>query len=157
MVYPAQQNHLVTGLISNLIPNGITILQYVDDTILCMKNDEEKARNIKLLLYMYEQMGGLKINFEKSEVLLIGGDNEIALRYADFFNCQIGLFPIRYLGAPITASRLHVVDWARMEEKAAKKLDIWHGNSLSIAGRTTLINSSLINTTICSCFCCLRL
>jgi hypothetical protein len=40
------------------------------------------------------------------------------------------------------------VDWARMEEKVAKKIDIWQGNSLSIAGRTTLINSSLINTTI---------
>jgi hypothetical protein len=35
-----------------------------------------------------------------------------------------------------------------MEEKSYKKLDIWQGNSLSIAGRTTLINSSLINSTI---------
>jgi hypothetical protein len=35
-----------------------------------------------------------------------------------------------------------------MEEKALKKLDMWQGNSLSMAGRTTLINSSLINTTI---------
>jgi hypothetical protein len=25
----------------------------------------------------------------------------------------------------------------KMEEKAAKKLDIWQGNSLSIGGRTT--------------------
>jgi hypothetical protein len=148
MVYMAQQNQLVTGLITNLIPNGLAILQYADDTILGMENDEEKARNIKLLLYMYEQMVGLKINFEKSEVLVVGGDNEIALSYAYLFNCWIGLFHIRYLGVPIAASRLHVVDWARMEEKVAKKIDIWQGNSLSIAGRTTLINSSLINTTI---------
>jgi hypothetical protein len=35
-----------------------------------------------------------------------------------------------------------------MEEKALKKLDMWQENSLSMAGRTTLINSSLINTTI---------
>jgi hypothetical protein len=83
----AQQNQLVTGLITNLIPNGIAILQYADDTILGMENDEEKARNIKLLLYMYEQMAGLKINFEKSEVLVVGGDNEIALSYAYLFNC----------------------------------------------------------------------
>jgi hypothetical protein len=40
------------------------------------------------------------------------------------------------------------VDWPRMEEKALKKLDMWQENSLSMAGRTTLINSSLINTTI---------
>jgi hypothetical protein len=96
-----------------------------------------------------KQMSGLKINFEKSEIILIGGDNELAVRYAELFNCQIGFFPLRYLGVPIVApSRLHVVDWAKMEEKSAKKLDVWQGNSLSIAGRTTLINSSLVNSTI---------
>jgi hypothetical protein len=44
---------------------------------------------------------------------------------------------MKYLGVPISASRLHVVDWAKMEEKPAKKLDVWQGNSLSIAERTT--------------------
>jgi hypothetical protein len=28
----------------------------------------DKVRNVKLLLYMFEQMAGLKINFEKCEV-----------------------------------------------------------------------------------------
>jgi hypothetical protein len=31
-------------------------------------------------------MVGLKINFEKSELLLIKGDNDMALTYADIFN-----------------------------------------------------------------------
>jgi hypothetical protein len=44
---------------------------------------------VKLLLYIYEQMSGLKINFEKSEIILIGDDNELAVRYAELFNCQI--------------------------------------------------------------------
>jgi hypothetical protein len=55
---------------------------------------------------------------------------------------------LRYLGVPIAPSRLHVVDWVKMEKKSAKKLDVWQGNSLSIAGRATLINSSLVNSTI---------
>jgi hypothetical protein len=54
MVCAAQANNLVTGLVDNLIPKGVAILQYADDTILCLQADEEKARNIKLLLYMYE-------------------------------------------------------------------------------------------------------
>jgi hypothetical protein len=57
-------------------------------------------------------------------------------------------FPIKYLEVPISANKLHVEDWAKMEVKSYKKLDIWQGNPLSIAGRTTLINSSLINSTI---------
>jgi hypothetical protein len=39
----------------------------VDATILSLTNEIEKARNIKLLVYIYEQMLGSKINFEKSE------------------------------------------------------------------------------------------
>jgi hypothetical protein len=139
---------LVTSLVANLIPKGIAILQYADDTILCLDEEEDKARNVKLLLYMFEQMAGLKINFEKSEIMMVSGDNNVTLIYANYFNCQIGLFPLKYLGVSIAASRLDVVDWAKMEEKSVKKLDIWQGNSLSIAGRTTLINSSLINSTI---------
>jgi hypothetical protein len=138
----------VTSLVANLIPKGIAILQYADDTILCLDEEEDKARNVKLLLYMFEQMAGLKINFEKSEIMMVSGDNNVTLIYANYFNCQIGLFPLKYLGVSIAASRLDVVDWAKMEEKSVKKLDIWQGNSLSIAGRTTLINSSLINSTI---------
>jgi hypothetical protein len=60
---------------------------------MCLENDVEKARNVNLLLYIYEQMSGLKINFEKSEVLLIGGDNNLALEYPDIFNWKRGMPP----------------------------------------------------------------
>jgi hypothetical protein len=70
---------------------------------------------------MFEQLSGLKINFDKSEVLLIGGDNDISLQYAEIFNCNISLFPLRYLGVPISAGRLHVIDSIKLEEKATKK------------------------------------
>jgi hypothetical protein len=50
MVKKAQSNQLITGLASNIIPNGIAILQYADDTIVCLKNDMVGARNMKLSL-----------------------------------------------------------------------------------------------------------
>jgi putative cell wall-binding protein len=55
-------------------------------------------------------MFSLKINFEKSAVILVGGDNSLSLEYADTFNCQIGIFLVRYLGVPISSGRLHAVD-----------------------------------------------
>jgi hypothetical protein len=55
-------------------------------------------------------MSGLKINFEKSEVLLLCGDDELALKYAEIFNCNIGCFPQKYLGVPISAGPLHMID-----------------------------------------------
>ena len=61
---------------------------------------------MKLLLYMYELMAGLKINFSKSEILTIKDEEGWDRKYADIFNCQLGTFPIRYLGVPISPSRL---------------------------------------------------
>lgn len=39
-------------------------------------------------------------------------------------------------------------DWLPLTEKSAKKLDIWKGGLMSIAGRSTLISSSLNNSAI---------
>jgi hypothetical protein len=33
---------------------------------------------------------------------------------AEIFNCQIGSFPLRYLGVPIASGRLHVPDWVKV-------------------------------------------
>jgi hypothetical protein len=48
----------------------------------------------------------------------------LAAEYAAIFNCQLGLFPIKYLGVPLSPSRLHVIDWTKLEEigKEAKYL-----------------------------------
>jgi hypothetical protein len=54
MVASVQQNSLVNGLAENLVDNGVAIL-------------------------LFEQMSGLKINFDKSEIVLVGGDNHLAI------------------------------------------------------------------------------
>lgn len=56
MVHKDQGNCLITGLCDHIIPSRIIILQYVDDTIMCIKNDLEKAMHLKLVLYLYELM-----------------------------------------------------------------------------------------------------
>lgn len=95
----------------------MAILQYANDTILCLKHDVEGARNVKLLLYLYEMMAGLKINFNKSEVVMLNDENNLAQVFAEIFNCQIGYFPIKYLGVPVSPSRLHLIDWLPLLEK----------------------------------------
>ena len=148
LVRQAQRIGLITGLASNLIHHGVAILQYADDTIVCLEENIDIARNMKLLLYIYELMSGLKINFTKSEVIMINGDSNLESQYADLFDCQIGHFPIKYLGVPVSTCRLHVKDWTMLEERNEKKLAIWKGKSLSIAVRTTLIDSSLSSSFI---------
>jgi hypothetical protein len=62
----------VEGVIPHLVDGGLYILQYADDTILFMKHDIEKARNLKLILSAFEQLLGLKSNFHKSELFCFG-------------------------------------------------------------------------------------
>ena len=65
MVRHAQRNGMITRLSDNLIPQGVAILQYADDTIICLKENVDNARNMKLLLYTFELISGLKINFSR--------------------------------------------------------------------------------------------
>lgn len=71
----AQNSGQIAGLIPHLIDKGVAMLQYVDDTIMFIHDDLDSAKNLNLLLYMFEQMSGLKIKFLKSEVLMVLHDD----------------------------------------------------------------------------------
>jgi hypothetical protein len=68
----AKSEGQIKGVIPNLIDDGLSILQYVDYTMLFMEHNIDEARNIKLLLSAFEKMSGLKINFHKSEIFCFG-------------------------------------------------------------------------------------
>ena len=52
---------------------------------------------------------------------------------------------MKYLGVPVSQSRIHIKDWLHLEEKNAKRLDTSKGGTMSIAGRNTLMNSTITN------------
>jgi hypothetical protein len=131
------------GLVPHLIENGVAILQYADDTILLIQEELTQVTHLKMILYMFEAMSGLKINFDKSEIMIVLEDQEKRLLYAKMFGCQIGDWPAKYLGVPVSGSRILVKDEKPLTDKLQKKLDGWVGNSSSIGGRWTLIQSSL--------------
>ena len=101
---------------------------------MCFEHDKEATVNLKLLLYLFELMSVLKINFLKSEVLCIGGDDEILDFYSELFNCQIGHFPMKYLGVPVSYSTLHAIDLDFVDDKFLKCCETWIGNAASSGG-----------------------
>ena len=68
----AAKQNLISGLMLQVVDGGIISLQYVDDTLLFLKNNMEKANNLKWLLICFEQMSGMKINYDKSDLLMVG-------------------------------------------------------------------------------------
>ena len=81
--------------------DGLSILQYADDTILVLDHDIEQAKNMKLLLSVFEHMSGLKMNFHKSEIFCYGQAKEFEEEYIELFGCNAGQYPFRYLGIPM--------------------------------------------------------
>jgi hypothetical protein len=57
--------------------------------------------NLKLILLSFEMMSGLKINFARSEVIVVGTTHPEQVRIADLLNCKLGKIPISYLGLPV--------------------------------------------------------
>ena len=83
LINRAKADGQITGIVPHLIDGGLSILQYADDTVLFMEHDLEKARNLKLLLYAFEQLSGLKINFHKSELYCFGKAREFEQEYTE--------------------------------------------------------------------------
>ena len=88
----------VGGLVPHLVDGGVSILQYVDDTIIFMEHDLEKARNMKLVLCLFEQLTGLKINFHKSELFCFGKAKDEQQAYKELFRCELASLPFTYMG-----------------------------------------------------------
>ena len=72
----AKDQGYLRGVVPHLIEGGLTHLQYADDIMLMMSCDNESITNMKFLLYCFEWMSGLKINYHKSEVAVFGVDEE---------------------------------------------------------------------------------
>ena len=78
----------------HLIEGSISHLQYADDTIIPIQYDELEVSNLKFLLMCFENMSGLKINYHKSEVVVLGHPLEIQDRVAQCLNCKLGSLPM---------------------------------------------------------------
>ena len=85
------------GVIPHLVDDGLSILQYADDTIIFLDHDLKQTKNMKLLLCAFEQLSGLKINFHKSEIFCYGAAKEMEDEYTTLFSCNAGEYPFRYM------------------------------------------------------------
>jgi hypothetical protein len=128
LIARAKEDGQIGGLVPHLVEGGVSILQYADDTILFMEHDLEKAMNMKLILSIFEQLSGLKINFHKSEIFCFGRAKEMEEQYKEIFGCEAGALPFRYLGVPIHYRKLLNKEWNPVENRFEQKLGAGKAN-----------------------------
>jgi hypothetical protein len=112
----------IKGVLSHLIPEGITHIQYADDTILMIEGDDSSILHLKFILYCFEWLSSLKINYHKSEAYIFGVEDVENIRIANMLNCQLGSLPIKYLGIKISDCKLGKAAFCELQEKIAKRV-----------------------------------
>jgi len=143
MLMKAARQNLISGLLPQVMGGGVVSLQYADDTLLFLEDDIEKAQTLKWLLVCFEKMSGMKINYDKSDLLTIGLSPDSANNYAKVFCCKLSDFPIKYLGVPLHFTKLRRVDLQPVIDKIIKRIAGWRGRLLSYAGRLILAIKSM--------------
>ena len=68
----AKDDGQIRRVTPHLVEDGLSILQYADDTIIFMDHDLDQAKNMKLVLTVFEPLSGLEINFHTSEIFCYG-------------------------------------------------------------------------------------
>lgn len=63
-----------------------------------MEHDIQKAENLKMIMWAFEQVSGLMINFHNSEIFCFGRAKEVEQQYPSLFGCQADDYPFKYLG-----------------------------------------------------------
>jgi hypothetical protein len=140
----------IKGLVPHLVEGGVTHLQYADDTIIFLDLDEQSIIYTKFLLYCFEDMSGLKINYDKSEIFVLGSNQEEELKIAEMFNCNVGKLPLKYLGIMVDNKHMNVSDLSYIHQKVEKRVPTWQSAGLSSGGKMILVESCLSSILIYS-------
>ena len=72
-----------------------------------------------------------------------GASHELQETCLQTVGLNVGSFPLQYLGIPIVSSRLTKIECSVLIDKITARVRQWATQTLSYAGRLTLINSVL--------------
>nr|XP_045084453.1 uncharacterized protein LOC123493985 [Aegilops tauschii subsp. strangulata] len=116
---------------------------YADDAVIFINPDPYEIASIKQLLQLFGNATGLHTNFEKSSFTPIRceGLNLSLIMGASMDACK--KFPCKYLGMPLSDSRLKMVDYEEYIDKILSKVRCWKLGLLGLDGRLMLVKQVL--------------
>ncbi|CAL9228649.1 unnamed protein product [Arabidopsis halleri] len=120
----------------------ITHLSFADDVLIFFDGEEGSLRGILSILDEFKEGSGLAVNRDKTALFLNGGDIQVNIDMATSLGLQQGSLPVRYLGVPLTSTKLRKQDYQPLIDKVLARFSAWTVKHLSFAGRLQLIQSA---------------
>ena len=102
----------------------VSHLLFVDDTLVFCGASQDQMTYLSWILKWFEAISGLRINLDKSELILVGGVENIEALVAEL-GCKVGSLPSSYLGFPLGAPHRSMAVWAGVEKRFRKRLARW--------------------------------
>ncbi|XP_050221220.1 uncharacterized protein LOC126671491 [Mercurialis annua] len=139
----AKSKGLLEGVKLEGYSESISLLQFADDTLLFIPNNEVMLRNTLRILRCFELISGLKINFHKSSMVGVNVSNSSLQNASMLFNYKLESLPMTYLGLPLSIKPIKAAHWNENVNAFKYKFSLWKGHLLSPAGRLVLVKSVL--------------
>lgn len=148
-----QDAGLIQGLGNFLNLGNVLNLHFTDDTSLCLQADCKMINSLKWILLCFENLSGLKINFDKSVMVPLNISDQHGQLLARQLGCKVAQLPINYLGVPLFWKKLPMSCWDDLIEKIDKRFQSWKSKLLSLGSRMTLLNAVVLAIPCLGCLC----
>jgi hypothetical protein len=142
LIKAAREEH-ISGFMNSVHPEGILSRQYANDILLFLRHNYVDAAYLKWVMIYFEQISGMKINYNKSDMVPINLDEGETLEYSKIFCCKVGAFRFKYLGAPLHHEKLRKEDIQPVVDKVINRIPGWKGRLLSYGDRLVLLKACL--------------
>lgn len=130
MFLKAQEVGLIHGFKVSKEGISLPILQFTDDTLICMEGDLEEAWKVRNIFLWFEAYSGLRVNTGKKviyQVNLVDNWDSISRHW----RCKVGAFMNFYLGLPLGAKFRGVATWDPLFDRIRIWLAMWRRRYLS--------------------------
>ncbi|XP_038885837.1 uncharacterized protein LOC120076132 [Benincasa hispida] len=102
--------------------------------------ERDSLEFVRQVLTEFVKLSGLVTNVGKSSMFVAGVESVEVEVLAVYMGVSLGSLPFRYLGLPLLAGRLRVVDCAPLIQRITARIRSWAVRSLSFAGRLQLVS-----------------
>ena len=123
--------------------------QYADDLWAVILGEQKYLNKLMKKFEEYSHMSGLKINFDKTQVLRIGAWSDLDITLESEKNLTWTKC-IKVLGIKIMTDRKKMIreNYGELLSRMSKTLDPWRARTMSLMGKIVVINNLMLSQTI---------
>jgi hypothetical protein len=152
LISEADRRALLTPLPGNVIKHRASI--YADDLVIFLAPSATDFGCIRQILDLFAGSSGLATNLDKCVITPIRCSDYDIAAVQQAFPCRLRDFPTKYLGVPLSLSRLGRANEQAVVDAVAARIPTWKGGLLTKAGRKTLVQTTLSAIPVHVSICC---